>query len=98
MVASEPGVDCVPLFYKDLEHEKDEKPGVFKGKFDQMITLTDERKDILYKWIQFLPLAQKPIIRNAPGVIFTVIQAKQAGVELIKQTIQILGDYGMNFF
>jgi hypothetical protein len=35
--------------------------------------------------------------KKMPLVSFCkVIQAKQAGVELIKQTIQILGDYGMN--
>jgi len=69
MVASEPGVQCAQLFYKDLEIFKDNMLKRSCGNYDTKIQLTSEIKTTLQWWIQNIRISFKPIFRNDPDIV-----------------------------
>ena len=69
MVASEPGVQCAPLFYKDLEIYKEKMLKISHGNYDSKIHLTTDVKSNISWWIHSLPHSYKPIVRNEPDII-----------------------------
>ena len=69
MVASEPGVQCAQLYYKDLEIYKEQMLKLAKGNYDRNIKLSTNVKDNLLWWIDFLPSSYKPILRKDPDIV-----------------------------
>ena len=69
MVASEPGVQFAPLYYKDLEHIKDWELRENKGNFDANMQVSSYIKDNLKWWIDNLKTSYKPIHASEPEVI-----------------------------
>ncbi len=52
MVASEPGYQFAPLYYKDLEHIRDMQLKLSHGNYDAHMTVTDDIKYNLKWWIE----------------------------------------------
>lgn len=69
MVASEPGVQYAPLYYKDLEHFKDKCLKYNNGNFDAKIRLDLECQRNIVWWINNLKDSFKPIIRPDPSIV-----------------------------
>lgn len=69
MVASEPGVQYAPLYYKDLEHEKDGFVKLHRGNYDAIISFSNKSAQLIRSWIPYSETAFKPIIREEPSVI-----------------------------
>ena len=69
MVASEPGVQYAPLFYKPLEIEKDAALKGVCGNFDSEMSLSSEGIDCVKWWISNVRAADKPIIRKPPDIV-----------------------------
>ena len=69
IVSSEAGAQFAPLFYRDLEYEKDEKLRLFKGQFDQLFVISDCSKRIINEWLEYLPKAFSPIVRDNAAII-----------------------------
>ena len=44
MVASEPGIQFAPLYYKELEHIKDRKLKELSGNFDAKMAVSDDTR------------------------------------------------------
>jgi hypothetical protein len=68
MVACEPGMQYAPLFYKDLEHARDNLLKSFKGNYDAKIALSESSKQIIHDWTKYSTAAFKPIIREDPSI------------------------------
>ncbi len=64
MVASEPGVQYAPLYYKDLEHEKDGFVKLHRGNYDAIIYFSNKSDQLIRSWIPYSETAFKPIIRE----------------------------------
>ena len=62
LVASFPAVMEGPLYYRQLEHEKNQKLKLHKGQFDAKIRLTEESKAELLWWHENIDNAFKPIV------------------------------------
>lgn len=69
LVASQPGVQFAPLFFKDLEHEKEEALRIAKGNYDSKITLSKTASDFLLWWIDNLHISYNPIKQPEPDMI-----------------------------
>ena len=69
MVASEPGVQYAPLFYKPLEIEKDAVLKGVCGNFDSEMSLSSEGIVCVKWWISNVRSADKPIIRKPPDIV-----------------------------
>ena len=69
MVASEPGVQYAPLFYKPLEIEKDAALKGVCGNSDLEMSLSSEGIDCVKWWISNVRSADKPIIREPPDIV-----------------------------
>lgn len=68
-VASEPGVQYAPLYYKTLEIEKDEALKISRGNFDVYMSLSEEAVSCLYWWINNIERAYRPIVLSKPDII-----------------------------
>lgn len=66
MVACEPGMQYAPLYYKDLEHEKEEKLKQCRGNYDAFMKISDNSLQIILAWLHDSKHAFKPIIRDNP--------------------------------
>lgn len=52
MVASEPGIDYAPLYYKQLEIEKDQQLKINHGNYEAKMNLTNNAKVLLNWWAE----------------------------------------------
>lgn len=66
MVACEPGMQYAPLYYKDLEHEKDQKLKQCKGNYDAHIVISDNSREMISAFLEYSKTAYKPITRKDP--------------------------------
>lgn len=69
LVATEPGVQYAPLFYKPLEIQKDLELKINRGNFDKTMLLTAESKECLLWWINNVKEAFRPILIPKPDRI-----------------------------
>ena len=68
MVACEPGMQYAPLYYKDLEHEKDHHLKQCKGNYDAHIVISDNSREMISAFLKYGKNAYKPITREAPAL------------------------------
>lgn len=68
MVACEPGMQYAPLYYKDLEHEKDHHLKQCKGNYDEHIVISDNSREMISAFLKYGKNAYKPITREAPAL------------------------------
>ena len=69
MVASEPGMQYAPLYYRDLEHIRDNELKLNRGNFDAKMKVGTEIREIIQWWIDNLEMGFKPIVRGDPLVV-----------------------------
>ena len=69
MVASEPGVEHAPLFYKPLEKIKEFQLRINKGNFDRYMKINSKCKDTMQWWIDNLTSSFKPVTQKGPDLI-----------------------------
>ena len=77
MVASFPGVEYGPLFYRSLENRKIDALKISKGNFDSYMKLDQENLDDLNWWIQNIKGSCKNIKRDSPNVIVQTDASKK---------------------
>lgn len=69
LVASEPGVEYAPLFYKPLEKIKDKNLRIHKGNYNSFMNIpTSIQSDITW-WIKNLPKTFRPVSHGAPTMV-----------------------------
>ena len=68
-VASEPGVQYAPLYYKTLEIEKDMALKESKGDFDSSMISSQEGINCINWWINNVKISNKPIVLKEPDII-----------------------------
>lgn len=71
LVASEPGVQYAPLFYKPLEHIKDRNLNFKRGNYESYMKVTDDLKDHIKWWIDHIDTAYKPVTSSNPDLIIS---------------------------
>ena len=69
LVASEPGVQYAPLYYKTLEIEKDQALKDSYRDFDKKMVLSQDAISCIKWWISNVRTAFKPISRNPPDIV-----------------------------
>ena len=69
IVASEPGVEYTPLYYKPLERVKDHQFQISEENFDRFIKVSPEIKSRIQSWINSLPNAFRMVIRGLPQLL-----------------------------
>lgn len=67
MVASAPGVEFAPIYYRGLEKEKSRQLTLHKGDFDAQ--MTSENKSDIQSWIDNVHSAFKFISHGAPKIL-----------------------------
>ncbi|XP_053383777.1 uncharacterized protein LOC128549987 [Mercenaria mercenaria] len=69
LVASQPGVEYAPLFYKPLERVKDKMLTIHKGNFNSFMTIPQSVYPTITWWIENLQSALKCVSHGAPNMI-----------------------------
>ena len=91
MVASFPGVEYGPLFYRSLENRKIDALKISKGNFDSYMKLDQENLDDLNWWIQNIKGSCKNIKRDSPNVIVQTDASKKGWGAHIAHTCEKTG-------
>jgi len=68
-VASEPGVQYAPLYYKSLEIQRDAELAMKNGNFDSLMSISDDNKQCMKWWVANLSNSYKPISHGKPDRI-----------------------------
>ncbi|XP_045206274.2 uncharacterized protein LOC123558461 [Mercenaria mercenaria] len=69
LVATEPGVQYAPLYYKPLEKVKEIQLGKHKGNYDSFFTIPHSLHSSLEWWISNLPLCYKKVSQGPPKLV-----------------------------
>lgn len=69
MVASQPGVPFAPLYYKNLENEKNKFLKINWGDYDSDIILSSESKETLNWWITNLLDCENKVEKGKPDIV-----------------------------
>ncbi|MCG8113708.1 MAG: reverse transcriptase domain-containing protein [Candidatus Thiodiazotropha taylori] len=69
LVATEPGVEYAPLYYKPLEKVKEKELNSHLGNFDSFMSVTNEITPTIQWWIKNLKTSHKLISHGPPKVI-----------------------------
>ena len=69
MVASPPGVEFAPMYYRGLEKEKTRQLRLNKGDFDASLILTDDNKSDIQWWLDNLETSYKLINHGTPQIV-----------------------------
>ena len=65
LVATEPGIEYVPLYYKPLEKIKDKELKIHKGNFDSFMTIPAQIVPIIIWWLNNINSGYK-LISHGP--------------------------------
>ena len=72
LVAAFPAVQYGPLFYRNLEENKQKSLTHSLGRYEAITTLTCEAREELHWWVHNLSTSYSPIVRESPKIeIFT---------------------------
>lgn len=89
LVSSLPGVQHGPLFYRNIEIDKNYALKTNHGCFESEMTLSSESKADLQWWMTSLPTAYKTILPNNPDIELTTDASKMGwGAVCIGQSAQ----------
>ena len=77
MVASQPGVFHAPLFYKNLEIQKNQQLKVNKGDYDAIMVMNEDCRLTLQWWIDNVHKERNSIQRVKPDIVI------RSGEELV---------------
>ena len=69
LVATEPGIEYAPLYYKPLEKIKDKELKIHKGNFDSFMTIPAQIVPIIIWWINNINSGYKLISHGPPAMI-----------------------------
>ena len=69
LVATEPGIEYAPLYYKLLEKIKEEELNKHKGNFDSFMAIPDKIVPIIKWWINNVNISFKLISHGPPGMV-----------------------------
>ena len=69
LVATEPGIEYAPLYYKPLEKLKEEELSIHKGNFDSFMTIPIKIVPTITWWMDNVNTGFKKISHGAPGMI-----------------------------
>lgn len=69
MVSSFPGVQYGPLHYRNLELAKIQALKIARGKYDSMMDVTDDMKNDITWWLNYLEAAFGLILRDNPDIV-----------------------------
>lgn len=86
MVASEPGVEYAPLFYKPLEQAKIQALKIVKGNFDGKMELRKFHHDCSKWWIENHKNSSKPIVRGNHNIVLKSDSSKTGWGGLVDNT------------
>ena len=69
MVATFPGVEFAPLFYRRIENEKSKALKISKGNYQAIMSLSDKAKGDIQWWIENIDKAFKPIFKTSYSIV-----------------------------
>ncbi|XP_069106343.1 uncharacterized protein [Argopecten irradians] len=93
MVACEPAVPHAPLFYKSLEHEKDQALKSSKGDFEGKVYVSSDGREQISWWIDNVHLCANPVYRGSPNLTLETDSSKSGWGGLIKGTSSRTGGH-----
>jgi len=93
MVASEPGIDYAPLYYKQLEIEKDQQLKINHGNYEAKMNLTNNAKVLLNWWAENILTCFKTLHHKEPNMVIKTDSSKTGWGGIIEDTTKKTGGH-----